>query len=108
MANKIEYTTISPEIFVTNFSRYSNSSVIYYSDNKILTFTTYKKKKYTPGANDQVAVIPSKMQYRPDLVSKEKYGTVDFWWKIMEVNNIIDIFDFKAGKTIILPDNIYV
>lgn len=57
--------------------------------------------------NDQVAVIPNGMQYRPDLVSKEKYGTVDFWWKIMEVNDIKDVMDFTAGRTIVLPGNIY-
>jgi hypothetical protein len=107
MANKIEYANITPERLVTKSSRYSNSSVIYYSENKTLTFTTYKKNKYVASANDQVAVIPIRMQYRPDLASKEKYGTVDFWWKIMEVNNIIDILDFKAGKTIILPENVY-
>lgn len=107
MANKIEYTNISTDVFVTKSSRYLNSNVIYYGDNKALSFTTYKKKPFVIGTSDQVAVIPSGMQYRPDLVSKQKYGTVDFWWKIMEVNNIKDVFDFKAGKTIILPENIY-
>jgi len=47
------------------------------------------------------------MEYRPDLVSRDKYGIPDFWWKIMEVNNIKDIIDFKAGRTIVLPENIY-
>lgn len=107
MANKIEYTNLSTDIFVGKSSRYLNSNVIYYGNNKVLTFTTYKKKSFTPGVNDQVAVVPSGMQYRPDLVSKQKYGTVDFWWKIMEINNIKDIFEFKAGRTIILPENIY-
>lgn len=107
MANKIEYTNIDSNIFVTRSSRYSNSNVIYYGDNKSITFTTYKKNAYVPSTNDQVAVIPTSMQYRPDLVSRKKYGTVDFWWKILEINNIKDIFDFKAGKTIVLPENIY-
>lgn len=107
MANKIEYTNLNPQIFVSKSSRYSNSEVIYYSDNKSITFTTYKKNMFNPSVNDQVAVIPAGMQYRPDLVSKKKYGTVDFWWKIMEVNNIKDILDFKAGKTIVLPENVY-
>lgn len=107
MAYKIEYTDINPQNIVTPTSRYSNSKVIYYSDEKILTFETYKKPKFTVSKNDQVAVIPISMQYRPDLVSVEKYGTVDFWWKIMEVNNIKDIFDFVAGRTIILPRDIY-
>ena len=107
MANTIEYAGITAENLVTKSSRYANSSVVYYSENKILTFATYKKTKYVASANDQVAVIPIRMQYRPDLVSKEKYGTVDFWWRIMEVNNIMDILDFKAGRTIILPETVY-
>jgi hypothetical protein len=47
------------------------------------------------------------MEYRPDLVSQDKYGLPDFWWKIMEVNGMKDIMDFKAGKTIVLPENVY-
>jgi hypothetical protein len=107
MANKIEYPNINASRFVTATSRYKDSKVIYYSDDKIITFETYKKPKFIVSRDDQVTVIPARMQYRPDLVSKEKYGIVDFWWKIMEVNNIKDVFDFKAGMTIILPRNIY-
>lgn len=107
MANKIEYPNINPSRFVTATSRYKDSKVIYYSDEKFITFESYKKKQFVVSRDDQVTVIPARMQYRPDLVSRERYGTVDFWWRIMEVNNIKDILDFKAGKTIILPRNIY-
>jgi len=37
-------------------------------------------------------------------VSHEYYGHVDNWWKILEANQIKDIWDFKAGITIMLPD----
>jgi len=107
MANRIEYTNIESKEFVTTTSRYVDSKVIYYSDEKIITFETYKKNKHSESSNDLVAVISPGMEFRPDLVSKERYGTIDFWWKIMEVNNIKDIYDFKAGKTIVLPENIY-
>ena len=107
MANKIEFTEMDPGKFVTKVSRYASSRVIYYSDEKILTFETYKRKKFVESKGDQVAVIPTGMEYRPDLVSKEKYGIPDFWWKIMEANNIKDIMEFKAGRTIILPENVY-
>jgi hypothetical protein len=107
MASKIEFTNLNPTEFVTRVSRYSDSRVIYYSDEKIITFETYKKKKFAESSGDQVAVIPPGMEYRPDLVSKDKYGLPDFWWKIMEVNSIKDIFEFKAGRTIVLPKNIY-
>jgi hypothetical protein len=107
MANKIEYTNLRAIDFVTSTSRYANSQVVYYSEEKIITFETYKKKKYKSNPSDQVAVIPPGMEYRPDLVSKEKYGVPDFWWKIMEINNIKDIIDFKAGRTIVLPGGVY-
>lgn len=107
MANKIEYTNVFASRFVLPTSRYIDSDVIYYGDEKITTFATYKKSTFSQSQDDKVAVIPNDMQYRPDLVSKKRYGTVDFWWKIMEVNNIKDIMDFKAGRTIVLPGNIY-
>jgi hypothetical protein len=107
MANKIEFTDINPQKFVTATSRYANSRVVFYSEDRITTFETYKKSRFIPSQQDQVAVIPPGMQYRPDLVSRDRYGTIDFWWKIMEINGIKDIFDFKAGLTIVLPGNIY-
>jgi len=108
MANKIDFTDIKSLTFVTRLSRYASSKVIYYSDEKIITFETYKRKKYKESSGDKVAVIPPGMEYRPDLVSKERYGIPDFWWKIMEANSIKDIMDFNAGRTIILPENVYV
>jgi hypothetical protein len=107
MANKIEYTNLRATDFVTRVSRYSESKVIYYSEEKILTFETYKRKKNEQSGSDTVAVIPPGLEYRPDLVSKERYGMPDFWWKIMEANNIKDIIDFKAGRTIVLPESVY-
>lgn len=108
MANPIEYNTnVTPSEFVPKTSRYIESRIINYSEAKILTFETYKKKEIPISPNDQVTVIPAGMEYRPDLISKATYGNTDFWWKIMEANKIKDIFDFKAGKTIILPENIY-
>jgi hypothetical protein len=108
MANKIEFTDVRATNFVTKVSRYASSKVLYYSDEKILTFETYKRRNYSKSSRDKVAVIPPGMEYRPDLVSKERYGLPDFWWKIMEANGIKDIMEFKAGKTIILPENVYV
>jgi len=107
MANRIEYTDITPAEFVTRLSRYSESKVVYYSDNRIITFETYKRKKYESSARDQVAVITPGMEYRPDLMSFDKYGAPDFWWKIMEANSMKDVTEFKAGTTIVLPENIY-
>ena len=48
-------------------------------------------------------MIDGSTAYRPDKVSLMKYGFVDYWYKIMELNKIYDIMDFKAGRTIYLP-----
>lgn len=108
MANKIQFTNLQPNNFVHNLSRYNNSEVIYYGDNNLLTFTTYKKKNNTPSGDDRFTVITAGTEYRPDKVSYAAYGSVDFWWRIMEANNIKDIFEFKAGLNIRLPGNIFI
>jgi hypothetical protein len=107
MANKIEFTDTKATDFVTNVSRYAKSRVLYYSENKITTFETYKRNKFSPSPRDQVAVISPGMEYRPDLMSFDKYGVSDFWWKIMEANGMKDVMEFKAGRTIVLPENVY-
>jgi len=107
LANKIEFTNLRATDFVTNVSRYSDSRVVYYSDERIITFETYKRKKFVPSPKDQVAVITPGMEYRPDLMSFDKYGMPDFWWKILEANEMKDVTEFKAGRTITLPENIY-
>lgn len=107
MANKIEFSEIRARNFVTNVSRYAQSRVIYYSDSRIVTFETYKRKRFIPSSRDQVTVVTPGMEYRPDLMSFDKYGMPDFWWKILEANSMKDVMDFKAGTTIVLPENVY-
>lgn len=103
MANKIEEVETSAQRFVNSTSRYVKSKVIRYGDNHKLTFKTYKKQEITSNPADKFAVVPPGMEYRPDLVSYKAYGVPDFWWRIMEANNIKDILDFKAGMTIRIP-----
>ena len=43
MANKIQFTNINAKKFVVDTSRYIDSRVLYYSDDNIITFETYKK-----------------------------------------------------------------
>jgi len=107
MANKLEFAESKASNFVSRLSRYTNSRVVYYSNEKITTFETYKRKKYVSSSKDQVTVITPGMEYRPDLLSFDKYGAPDFWWKIMEANNMKDVMEFRAGRTIVLPENIY-
>jgi hypothetical protein len=104
MANYIENTRINPLRFVTVSSRYAETPIIYYTENKLLTFPIYKKTEIPISSNDRYYVVTPGKEYRPDLVSLSAYGTVDFWWKIMEANNIKDIFDFKAGLNLRIPN----
>ena len=106
MANYIEFTNIPASRFVPVSSRYIDSSVVYYTDKKLLTFETYKKPTFTPSLDDRFMVVPKGQEYRPDLTSRKFYGTPDFWWKILLVNDIKDVFDYKAGINIRIPKNL--
>ncbi len=87
-------------------SRYRSQTPIYYGENRILTFDLYKRQKYIPNGQERIMLITKGTEYRPDLVAWDIYGASELWWKILEANNIKDVYDFKAGKTIILPDSI--
>ena len=42
---------------------------------------------------------------RPDMISYKVYGTVVYWWLIMMVNGIGDIFtDLEVGLTLQIPN----
>ena len=101
----IEYTNYVPTNgFVSVGSRYSNASIIYWGPLRKITFTTYKKRSYPFKPSDKFTVISPGMENRPDKMSSSVYGVPDFWWKIMEANHINDIYDFKAGLNVRLPD----
>lgn len=106
MSNYSEETNIEATRFVPVTSRYTNSVVLYYTEKKLLTFATYKKEQNLQddtGRTKYYVVTPG-TEFRPDIVSSRVYGTPDFWWRIMESNNIKDIFEFKAGLNLILPN----
>src|SRR6516164_8287384 len=100
MANSIETTTINAGQYVPPTSRYSKSDVIYYTDLKRITFVTYKRQAFVPSDKDKFMMVTKGLEFRPDLVAQRAYGFSDYWWKIMEANNIFDIYDFKAGTNI--------
>ena len=44
---------------------------------------------------------------RPDLISYKVYGTIDFWWIILLVNNIDNPFkDLVVGTILQIPDKL--
>ena len=108
MANKITLTNLNPiNGFAAPLSRYINSTIIYYGNKNITTYKTYVRIPIPTTSSDKFGIISGGMEYRPDLVSMQAYGTTDFWWKIMEANNMIDILEFKSGVSIRIPGNIY-
>ena len=107
MANQITETAFKADRFVAPTSRYIDSTVLYYGPNNLITFNTYKRGSYPRNDKDTFTVITKTREYRPDLISFEHYGTVSFWWKIMEANGMKDILEFEAGKNIRLPGNIF-
>lgn len=102
----IENAVSTSRRLTKGISRYRTQTAIYYGENRLLTFELYKRRNYVPNGQEQVLLITKGVEYRPDLVSYDIYGTPDLWWKILEANKIKDVYDFKAGKTIILPDEV--
>jgi len=107
MANYIEEAeSLFSSSFVSTGSRYVPSQVYYYGDDKKITFETYKRQERASSSEDKFILLTKGMEYRPDYVSHIAYGTPEFWWPIMEANGIFDVFEFKAGRTIRVPNNI--
>jgi hypothetical protein len=107
MANYFEKTNLNPQRFVTITSRYLESDVVYYTDRKLLTFSTYKKTDIPNKSTDRFMLVTKGVEYRPDLVSAKAYGVPDFWWKILEANNMKDIWEFQAGVNVRIPDALF-
>ncbi len=82
-------------------SRYASSPVVHYEGK--VTYPIYRKPKISFAPNDQHYEITHEVEFRPDIVSYRMYGAPDFWWKIMEMNGMKDILEFRAGRNIILP-----
>ena len=104
MTIPINNTLINVEDLTTALSRYRTSKVIYYGNANFITFPTYLRKTYVPKGDEKVMMITKGVEFRPDLVSFDVYGFSDSWWRILEANGMHDIFEFQAGKTIIIPD----
>lgn len=101
----ISYSTTPAGKLVSSGSRYEKSRVIYYGEQRFITFETYIRQTYERVGNEKVMVVNKGVEYRPDLVSYDYYGYPDNWWKILEVNKMNDIMDFKSGVTIFLPNS---
>lgn len=105
MANYIEKVNLfNSTNFTTSTSRYLNSQLYYYGDDKKITYGTYKRRIVQEFENDKFFEITKPLNYRPDLVSNKFYGIPDYWWKIMEYNLMSDVYEFRQGTVIRLPN----
>lgn len=103
MANYFELSKIKARKFVNISSRYVDSEIVYYTEKKLLTFPLYRKTPIRSDAKDKFTIISNGHEFRPDLTSYDFYGVPDFWWKIMEANDLKDIYHYKAGLSIKIP-----
>jgi hypothetical protein len=101
MPKPIEYTKSEGRRYVPATSRYVSTPIIMYEGK--LTFPIYKKKQVHFNPKDQHYEITKDVEYRPDLVSNMFFGAPDFWWRIMEMNKMKDVLEFREGRNIILP-----
>lgn len=98
-------TEVNKDNLLNDGSRYQKSRVIYYGPVPKTTFEIYKRGIISVGT-ERVALINAGWEYRPDLVSFDLYGTPDFWWRLMEINGMKDILEFKSGVTLKIPTNL--
>jgi len=70
----------------------------------ILRYGLWEPLDIVLNGTESSIVVDSTSENRPDLISMEVYGVVDYWWVIMQVNNILmPIRDLVAGKILIIP-----
>jgi hypothetical protein len=97
---------------ISKTSRYAGSKVIRIrcaNDQEYVTFETFKDRNYEPPSSlDKFTTITPTFEYRPDLMSYDLYGIPDFWWRLLQVNNMKDIMEFKVGRNIRVPSNLLV
>jgi len=54
--------------------------------------------------DSKLAEVPNNMEGRPDLISYAAYGSPNYWWLIVEANEVYDYeVDLKAGTVIKIP-----
>ena len=91
-------------VFTQN-SRYRGATVTEVEhDGELKPYTVLKKLiDVAPTTEDYYIVLDEGNVQRPDLISYQCYGTVDYGWAIMEVNGIRSWLDLKLGVRLRVP-----
>lgn len=92
-------------IFKEN-SRYRGATVTQVSatDGSLRDYVVLRKPLNVPLNTEDVYIeLDQNNEKRPDLISYQAYGTVDFGWAIMEVNSIRSFLDLTSGTRLRLP-----
>ena len=89
---------------VTTYKKSSPYGGTPYLEGKFLDIWNYKT--IPPQADDIFTEITATYQFRPDLMSFDLYGTVEYWWVFIMRNRDVlrdPIFDFTTGTGIYIP-----
>lgn len=94
----------------TEESRYRGSTITSVeTDEGLQNYTILKLPIEVPeGESDFYIEIDSTNEFRPDMLSFQVYGTPDYGWAIMEVNNLRSFKDLTLRRRLRIPplDNI--
>ena len=87
-------------------SRYQQTPVIQNSTTGFSTLQIYRQQpdSYSIEDNSRMYEVGPASAFRPDRISAEAYGSVEYWWMILEANNISGIDELKPGLTLRVPN----
>ena len=83
-------------------SRFVRTSLV--NSSGVLSYGLWEPPEIILNGTESAITVDSTNENRPDLISVAAYGTSDYWWAIMYVNNILmPIRDLSAGTILTIP-----
>ena len=89
----------------TEESRYRGSTITSVeTDEGLQNYTILKLPIKVPETEfDFFVEIDSTNEFRPDMLSFQVYGTPDYGWALMEINNLRSFKDLTIGNRLRIP-----
>jgi hypothetical protein len=86
-------------------SRYRGATVTQIEvDGDLRDYVVLRKPLDVPeGDEDKYIVLDQANQFRPDVISFQVYGTPNYGWAIMEVNNLRSFVELSLGVRLRVP-----